>query len=159
MFNYSYPNRHGIDALSRRRFVTGAAVGTAIAGLGLWPALTRAAALPAYRNVLTGTEFDLAIGETPVNITGSSRMATTVNGSVPAPLLRWREGDTVTLRVANHLPVTSSIHWHGILLPFNMDGVPGLNFDGIQPGETFTYRFTLKQSGTYWYHSHSRFQE
>lgn len=154
-----YPFRGGHTALSRRKFVTGAAVGTAIAGLGLWPTLARATAVPNGPNVLSGTEFDLAIGETPVNITGRASMATTVNGTVPAPLLRWREGDTVTLRVTNRLPVTSSIHWHGILLPFNMDGVPGLNYDGIQPGETFTYRFPLKQSGTYWYHSHSRFQE
>ena len=152
-----YPFRAGHAALSRRRFVTGAAVGSAVAGLGLWPTLARAT--PTGQNVLSGTEFDLTIGETPVNITGRSSMATTVNGSVPAPLLRWREGETVTLRVANRLPVATSIHWHGILLPFNMDGVPGLSFSGIQPGETFTYRFALKQSGTYWYHSHSRFQE
>ncbi|MBC7731438.1 MAG: copper resistance system multicopper oxidase [Bacteriovorax sp.] len=159
MLNHSFPSHDGRAALSRRRFVTGAAVGSAFAGLGLWPTLARATAMPTGQNVLSGTEFDLAIGETPVNITGRASMATTVNGTVPAPLLRWREGDTVTLRVANHLPVASSIHWHGILLPFEMDGVPGLNYAGIQPGETFTYRFTLKQSGTYWYHSHSRFQE
>ncbi|MBI2750784.1 MAG: copper resistance system multicopper oxidase [Burkholderiales bacterium] len=159
MRNQPYPFRGGHAALSRRRFVTGAAVGSAVAGLGLWPTLARAAATPTGQNVLSGTEFDLAIGETPVNITGRASMATTVNGSVPAPLLRWREGDTVTLRVANRLPVATSIHWHGILLPFNMDGVPGLSFNGIQPDETFTYRFALKQSGTYWYHSHSRFQE
>jgi CopA family copper-resistance protein len=159
MRNLPYPFRAGHAALSRRRFVTGAAVGSAVAGLGLWPTLARATATPTGQNVLSGTEFDLTIGETPVNITGRAGMATTVNGSVPAPLLRWREGETVTLRVANSLPVATSIHWHGILLPFNMDGVPGLSFSGIQPGETFTYRFALKQSGTYWYHSHSRFQE
>ena len=159
MRNQPYPFRGGHAALSRRRFVTGAAVGGAIAGLDLWPTLARATTTPTGQNVLSGTEFDLAIGETPINITGRASMATTVNGSVPAPLLRWREGDTVTLRVANRLPVATSIHWHGILLPFNMDGVPGLSFSGIQPGETFTYRFALKQSGTYWYHSHSRFQE
>lgn len=86
-------------------------------------------------------------------------MATTVNGQIPAPTLRWREGDTVTLRVTNRLPVASSIHWHGILVPAEMDGVPGLSFNGIAPGETFVYRFPVKQTGTYWYHSHSRFQE
>ncbi len=86
-------------------------------------------------------------------------MATAINGTVPGPVLRWREGDTVTLRVTNKLPETSSIHWHGILLPFEMDGVPGLSYEGIAPGETFTYRFQVKQNGTYWYHSHSRFQE
>ena len=144
--------------LSRRRFVRGVAAGGALAGLGLHALPGYAAAAPSAP-VLSGTEFDLTIGETPVNVTGRMRPATAVNGSVPAPTLRWREGDTVTLRVTNRLPVTSSIHWHGILLPFQMDGVPGLSFDGIAPGETFVYRFPVKQSGTYWYHSHSRFQE
>ena len=73
--------------------------------------------------------------------------------------MRWREGDTVTIRVRNELAEATSIHWHGFVLPANMDGVPGLSFHGIAPGETFTYRFPLRQSGTYWYHSHSAFQE
>ncbi|MEO8682172.1 MAG: copper resistance system multicopper oxidase, partial [Vicinamibacterales bacterium] len=108
---------------------------------------------------LSGTEFDLRVGATPVNITGASRTAITVNGSLPGPTLRWKQGDTVTIRVTNTLDEEASIHWHGILLPANMDGVPGLSFHGIHPGETFTYRFTVRQSGTYWYHSHSGFQE
>lgn len=144
---------------SRRRFVTGAAAAGAAVGMNLWPALAFANAQPDKQNVLSGTKFDLTIDYTPVNITGRGSIATAVNGTVPAPVLRWREGDTVTLQVTNRLPETSSIHWHGILLPFGMDGVPGLSFDGIQPGKTFTYRFNVKQSGTYWYHSHSRFQE
>jgi CopA family copper-resistance protein len=111
------------------------------------------------QGVLTGTDFDLRIGPIPINITGSDRTAFAVNGSVPAPLLRWREGDTVTLRVANSLHEDASIHWHGILLPANMDGVPGLSFHGIRPNETYTYRFNVRQAGTYWYHSHSGFQE
>jgi CopA family copper-resistance protein len=78
---------------------------------------------------------------------------------LPAPLLRWRQGDTVTLRVRNAFRERTSIHWHGIILPADMDGVPGLSFMGIAPGESYTYRFTLNQAGTYWYHSHSRFQE
>ena len=82
-----------------------------------------------------------------------------VNGQVPAPLLRWREGDTVTLRVSNSLPVRSSIHWHGMIVPADMDGVPGLSFDGIPSGGSYVYRFKVNQSGTYWYHAHSRFQE
>ncbi|AEC20347.1 copper-resistance protein, CopA family protein [Pusillimonas sp. T7-7] len=86
-------------------------------------------------------------------------MATTVNGSLPAPTLRWREGDTVTIRVKNRLNETTSIHWHGIILPFQMDGVPGISFAGIPPGETFMYQFKVQQSGTYWYHSHSGMQE
>ncbi len=111
--------------------------------------------------VLRGTDFDLDIAPTAVNFTGVPRVATLVNGSLPAPILRWREGDTVTLRVTNRLPETSSIHWHGIVLPSAMDGVPGIadGFHGIAPGETFTYRFKVRQSGTYWYHSHSGFQE
>ena len=109
--------------------------------------------------MLAGTEFDLRIGETRVNFTGAPRIALTINGSLPGPLLRWREGDTVTLRVANTLDEDTSIHWHGILLPANMDGVPGLSFHGIRPGETYTYRFRVRQAGTYWYHSHSGFQE
>jgi CopA family copper-resistance protein len=111
------------------------------------------------RSVLTGPDFNLTIAETPVNYTGRHRTASAVNGQVPAPLLRMREGDTVTLRVTNLLPVGSSIHWHGFIVPADMDGVPGLSFPGIDPGSTYVYRFKVNQSGTYWYHSHSRFQE
>ena len=109
--------------------------------------------------VLTGTEFNLEVGQSPVNFTGNPRMAFTINGSVPAPTLRWREGDTVTIRVKNTLKEDTSIHWHGIILPYQMDGVPGISFPGIPPGETFVYQFKLEQSGTYWYHSHSGMQE
>ena len=152
---------HPLD-IGRRRFVTGLAAGGVATGLGLWrgPAWAAAGRAAGAVPVLTGTDFDLSIGTSPVNFTGRTRPAMTVNGSLPAPILRWREGDTVTLRVANRLTdAMTSIHWHGILLPANMDGVPGMSFDGIQPGETYQYRFQLKQSGTYWYHSHSLFQE
>lgn len=145
--------------LSRRRFLQGLAVGGTAALLdGI---IKPAWALQGQDEpgVLSGTEFALEIGETPVNFTGAVRLATTVNGLLPGPLLRWREGTTVTLRVTNRLRVPSSIHWHGILLPFDMDGVPGISYPGIAPGETFTYRFPVKQSGTYWYHAHSGFQE
>jgi FtsP/CotA-like multicopper oxidase with cupredoxin domain len=94
-----------------------------------------------------------------VNYTGRPVYATAVNGSVPGPTVRWREGDSITLAVSNRLKDTTSIHWHGIRAPSEMDGVPGLSFPGIAPGETFIYRFPVRQSGTYWYHSHSRFQE
>ena len=144
--------------LSRRRFVQGLAGGGALAALGNWRAALATPA-PAAAAQLRGTEFHLEIGETPVNFTGAARVGTTVNGQVPAPLLRWREGDTVTLHVTNRLREQTSIHWHGILLPTEMDGVPGLSFPGIDPGQTFTYRFQVRQSGTYWYHSHSGFQE
>ncbi|MEO5819072.1 MAG: copper resistance system multicopper oxidase [Vicinamibacteraceae bacterium] len=145
---------------SRRTFVTGLALSGAAASLGLLP--RRAAAESGRRGepaVLSGRTFDLRIGETRVDVTGRERTALTINGSMPGPLLRWREGDTVTLRVANALAEATSIHWHGILLPANMDGVPGLSFAGIAPGETFTYRFPVRQAGTYWYHSHAGFQE
>ena len=154
----------GIAMPSRRRFVQGLAAGGAVAGLGLWPRASwaqTAHAMPTLR----GTEFDLSIGETLVNYTGSTRPAVTINGTVPGPLLRWKQGTTVSLRVRNELPRGSihgpdtSIHWHGILLPANMDGVPGMSFDGIRPGESYLYRFDVKQAGTYWYHSHSGFQE
>ena len=148
-------------APTRRTFVKGIAAGGAVASLGLWRPSTLLAQGGARQPTgeLVGTSFDLRIGETPVNFTGASRIGYTVNGSIPAPVLRWREGDTVTLRVANTLREDASIHWHGILLPANMDGVPGLSFHGIRPGETYTYQFNVRQNGTYWYHSHSGFDE
>src|SRR5690554_3402486 len=146
----------------RRRFVQGLCLGTAAlaAGTARLPAHARDAGEAASPGVLSGREFQLDIGASIVDITGRPRPAITVNGRLPAPVLRWREGDTVTLRVRNRLrDVPTSIHWHGILLPANMDGVPGMSFDGILPGESYLYRFTLRQAGTYWYHSHSLFQE
>ena len=162
---FSGRGAQGPRAPSRRRFVQGIAAGGAVAGLGLWPKLGWSQPATGNPNVLSGTDFQLSIGETPVNFTGKVRPAITVNGTVPAPVLRWREGSTVNLRVANALPEGSihghmtSIHWHGILLPANMDGVPGLSFDGIHRGEAYQYRFDVRQNGTYWYHSHSAFQE
>ena len=139
---------------SRRRFVQGLA-GSALVLAGgrklAWGA--------AHEAVLSGTDFQLEVGSSQVNFTGVSRSATVVNGQLPAPQLRWRQGDTVTIRVTNRLPAPTSIHWHGMILPANMDGVPGISFPGIGPGDTYQYRFPVTQSGTYWYHSHSRFQE
>ena len=155
----------GNPVFSRRRFVQGLALGGTAAMLGgfikpAWalgaPAGDASAGQP---KVLSGTEIHLEISDTPVNYTGHPAIAHTINGQLPGPILRWREGTTVTLRVTNRLPVQSSIHWHGIILPADMDGVPGVSFPGIAPGETFVYRFPVKQSGTYWYHSHSHFQE
>lgn len=108
---------------------------------------------------LTGKTYDLVIDRAAASVDGKEGHAIAINGQVPGPLLRWREGDDIELRVTNRLDEDTSIHWHGILLPFQMDGVPGVTFPGIKPGETFTYRFTVKQSGTYWYHSHSGLQE
>ncbi len=155
----------GLPSPSRRRFIQGLAAAGAVSTLGLWPKPGWALRSAGQPEVLAGTEFDLRVGETLVNYTGRTRPAVTVNGSLPAPILRWKEGTTVALRVRNELPRGSihgpdtSVHWHGILLPANMDGVPGMSFDGIRPGESYLYRFQVRQSGTYWYHSHSGFQE
>lgn len=144
-------------ALSRRRFVLGAASACVVSAM---PSFSHAEAkAPAAPTLISDTKTQLTISSLPVNFTGRPRTAVAVNQSVPAPILRWREGDSVEIAVRNHLRQDSSIHWHGIILPSEMDGVPGLSFAGIKPGETFTYRFKLNQSGTYWYHSHSHFQE
>lgn len=144
---------------TRRSFVKGLAATGLLGGLGMWRAPVWAVTSPGQPNVLTGTDFDLYIGELPVNITGAARTAMAINGSLPGPILRWREGDTVTLRVRNRLKQDTSIHWHGIILPANMDGVPGLSFHGIAPDGMYEYKFKVHQNGTYWYHSHSGFQE
>ena len=164
--NYFPPRRRPLcaataPALSRRRFVTGLAAGGLLVGIG-WQTKGRAqipAAASGYPVTLRGHRFDLGIGYREVNFTGTPRLATVVNGGLPAPVLRWKEGTHVALRVTNNLAEDSSIHWHGIILPADMDGVPGFSFAGIRPGETFEYRFPVMQSGTYWYHSHSGFQE
>ncbi|MHB2079329.1 copper resistance system multicopper oxidase [Pseudomonas sp. UBA6753] len=144
---------------TRRSFVKGLAATGLLGGLGLWRTPVWAVTSPGQPNVLSGTDFDLYIGELPVNITGTARTAMAINGSIPGPILRWREGDTVTLRVRNRLQQDTSIHWHGIILPANMDGVPGLSFHGIAPDGMYEYKFKVQQNGTYWYHSHSGFQE
>lgn len=144
--------------LHRRRFVQGLAV----AGVGLGFGVVRPAfATEPMRSAgeLTGPDMTLDIRRAAVDFTGRARTAVTVNGGVPGPTLRWREGESVTLRVRNQLDTVSSIHWHGLVVPYDQDGVPGLSFDGIPARSEFTYRFPVKQSGTYWYHAHSRFQE
>lgn len=120
-----------------------------------------AAALAAYAFSLPASAkiYNLVIARTPVNITGTPTTAITVNGQLPAPTLHWQDGEQVVIHVTNKLKVPTSLHWHGILVPAAMDGVPGISFDGIAPGTTFTYHFTVRQSGTYWYHSHSGGQE
>ncbi|WP_308683782.1 copper resistance system multicopper oxidase [Steroidobacter agaridevorans] len=142
--------------LSRRSFLQAAGAGLFVLGANrgadVW-------AQSQTQTVLTGSHFDLQIGEAPFNFTGHKRIGTVVNGQIPGPLLRWREGDTVTLRVSNRLAARSSIHWHGMILPADMDGVPGLSFAGIPSGGEYLYRFKVNQHGTYWYHAHSRFQE
>jgi CopA family copper-resistance protein len=134
--------------VGRRRFVQGMAAAGAATTLAPTGASARAS------SVLSGTDFKLELATMPFNITGRTRTATAINGQIPGPTLRMREGDTVTLSVTNRLPFTSSIHWHGLRIPSDMDGVPGFSYAGIASGQTFAYRFALKQSGTYWYHAH-----
>jgi len=150
------------SGMGRRRFVQGLVAGGVLASLSSPVLSALANSNPLSQGtapILRGNEFDLVVDELPVNFTGKPGVATTINGSLPAPTLRWREGETVTIRVHNKLREHTSIHWHGIILPYQMDGVPGISFAGIPPGATFTYRFKVQQSGTYWYHSHSGMQE
>lgn len=147
---------------SRRTFVTGLASTTALSILsakGFANQLVENNPNYTQQNTLSGSNFNLDIGYSSVNFTGKTKQATTINGTLPAPILRWKEGDVISLNVRNNLAHDSSIHWHGMILPSNMDGVPGLSFDGIKPGDSYQYQFKANQSGTYWYHSHSGFQE
>ncbi len=151
-------------SVSRRRFVTGIAAGGVLMGLGFnLQAQARDSMKKSFSpaNILQGSRFDLSYSPLRVNFTGTDRFAVAINGSVPAPTLRWKEGDNVTLNVKNNLADDTSIHWHGIILPSEQDGVPNISdgFKGIKPGENYKYQFAVKQSGTYWYHSHSGFQE
>ena len=104
-------------------------------------------------------EYDISVDAVNIQLDGKTKRGVGFNGVSPGQTLRFKEGEDVTLRVKNNLSVDTSIHWHGLIVPPEMDGVPGISFDGIKPGETYTYRFPVVQSGTYWYHSHSEFQE
>jgi CopA family copper-resistance protein len=146
-------------AITRRRFVQGVAAGAALAACGWKDQPAFCETVPPDLAVLTGTHFNLTIDTIPANFTGRPSRATAVNGSTPGPILRWHEGDTVTISLINRLKHATSIHWHGVRVPADMDGVPGLSFAGVPPGNTFEYHFPVRQSGTYWYHSHSGFQE
>ncbi|MGQ7829456.1 copper resistance system multicopper oxidase [Altererythrobacter sp. Z27] len=148
-------------AVSRRRLIT-STVGLAAAASLPVPAWAKGASLPhAQRGFgeLSGEDIHLAIGDHHFMTGARSGHAHAVNGTVPGPLIRLKEGQNVRLHVTNNLAEDSSIHWHGLLLPFQFDGVPGVSFPGIKPGETFTYEFPIRQSGTYWWHSHSGLQE
>ena len=148
--------REHLRPMSRRGFVLGVAASGWSLAAGWALARGEDRVSPAG---LQGRHFELVIDEHWVNLTGRRRRATLVNGILPGPTLRWREGETVTVGVTNRLRVPTSIHWHGIRLPSEMDGVPGLSFAGIAPGERFEYLIPVMQRGTYWYHSHSGFQE
>ncbi|WP_024354082.1 copper resistance system multicopper oxidase [Brevundimonas naejangsanensis] len=151
-----------IIGTDRRSLLRGAAGGLGLlAAQGLVPAWARSGTtgLRADLPTLHGPDVALSVGRSPFTVGGRTGHAVTVNGTLPAPLIRLREGQNVRLSVTNHLDEDTSIHWHGLLLPFQMDGVPGISFPGIKPHETFVYEFPVRQSGTYWYHSHSGLQE
>ncbi|MDI5986195.1 copper resistance system multicopper oxidase [Halomonas sp. M4R5S39] len=148
--------------LSRRQLLMGgAALGLSTASLGLRPAWANpwGQANPYPKGVETGPEVSLAIRRESLPIDGRAARPISINGTSPGPLIRLKEGQDAVLRVTNLLEEPTSIHWHGLILPAEQDGVPGVSFAGIEPGETFTYRFPVRQSGTYWYHSHSGMQE
>ena len=143
--------------LGRRDLLRGG--GAAALGLsGLFPAWAQSGS-PGVAPALSGEDIRLKVGHSMFTVGGRQGHAITINGVLPAPLIRLREGQTVRLHVENTLDEDTSIHWHGMILPFHMDGVPGISFPGIFPGQTFTYEFPVKQFGTYWFHSHSGLQE
>ena len=151
-----------MSSFDRRQLLrTASVVGGGLALSSLLPGWAQSAT-PVYGPTLptlAGPDINLRIGHSSLNVDGKAGHAVTINGTVPGPLLRFKEGQTVRLSVTNDLDEETSIHWHGLLVPFQMDGVPGISFPGIKPGETFVYEFPVKQSGTYWYHSHSGLQE
>jgi CopA family copper-resistance protein len=152
-------------SINRRSFLAGGAA--AAASAGLYPAWAQSVSPGAGPTIPTvsGSDIALTIGDVAARIDGRVTRAIGINGTVPGPLVRLREGQRVRLRVTNAIQskrggdMQSSIHWHGLLVPFAMDGVPGISFPGIDPGQTFNYEFSIVQSGTYWYHSHSGYQE
>ncbi len=150
-----------IKRFSRRPFLKGAGMLTGLAALErIRPSWASQLGLPSpLPTQLSGDVIDLSIAELRLQVGNRTGVATAINGTVPGPLIRLREGQNVTINVTNRLKVPTSIHWHGVLVPPEMDGVPGVSFAGIHPGETFTYKFPVKQYGTYWYHSHSPGQE
>ncbi|MBW1998857.1 MAG: multicopper oxidase domain-containing protein, partial [Deltaproteobacteria bacterium] len=159
MRSVSYPFN---CSLTRRKFLQYAASTGLMAALqGLMPAYAKDLAGTKYQSTqrTPGEPIDLFLRWQDLLVGERTGRAITINGTVPGPLLRLKEGEEVIIRVHNELDEDTSLHWHGIILPFEMDGVPGVSYPGIRPGETFTYRFPIRQSGTYWYHSHTGLQE
>lgn len=150
------------EAIDRRQLLRGATLTGGGLALAAWmPAWAQSVSpgLTAPLPIVSGEDITLRIARQTMMIDGRPSKAIGINGTVPAPLIRLREGQTVRLHVVNDLDEESSIHWHGLLVPAQFDGVPGVSFPGIKPRSTFTYEFPIRQSGTYWYHSHSGLQE
>lgn len=148
--------------INRRRFVSGALGGGTAAALASWFPVWAQPVSPGIASTLptvSGNDITLRIARQTMRVDGKVSRAIGINGTVPAPLVRLTEGQQARLTVVNDLDEDSSIHWHGLILPFHMDGVPGVSFPGIKPKSTFVYEFPVVQSGTYWYHSHSGLQE
>lgn len=151
-----------ISPIDRRGLLKGVAItGGGLALPSLFPAWAEAgtAGLASSGSTISGEIIALSVGHAPFSVGGKASHAFTINGTVPGPIIRLKEGQKVRIAVTNTLDEDTSIHWHGLLLPFQMDGVPGISFPGIKPGETFSYEFEVRQAGTYWYHSHSNMQE
>jgi len=148
--------------INRRTVLRGAALaGGGLSLANMVPAWAQPVSAGIVRALptLSGTDIALKIGHRMMTVDGRPSHAIGINGTVPAPLIRLREGTTVRLSVTNDLDEDSSLHWHGLLVPFQYDGVPGVSFPGIKPKSTFVYQFPIVQAGTYWYHSHSGLQE
>ena len=151
---------NSLPPLGRRAFIGGSAA--LAAGAGLVPAWARSVShglATTAQQTLSGTDIRMTVANSQFSVGGRTGHSVTINGTLPAPLVRLKEGQDVRITVENHLDEDTSIHWHGLIVPFEMDGVPGISFPGIRPHSSFTYRFPIKQSGTYWYHSHSGLQE
>ncbi|MBP8231237.1 MAG: copper resistance system multicopper oxidase [Rhizorhabdus sp.] len=150
-----------VDIARRTLLRNASLLGAGLAVTSLFPAWARSSSLGLVRDLpsLAGADIKLRIGHTEWPVDGRKGHAVTINGTVPGPLIRLKEGQMARIAVTNDLHEDTSIHWHGLILPFQMDGVPGVSFPGIKPGETFVYEFPVVQSGTYWYHSHSGLQE
>ncbi|MFA7263037.1 MAG: copper resistance system multicopper oxidase [Caulobacter sp.] len=151
-----------MPTIARRMLLKNAGLlGAGLAMTSLFPAWARSNSPGLVRDLPTvsGGDIKLRIGHTAWPVDGRKGHAVTINGTVPGPLIRLKEGQIARIAVTNDLDEDTSIHWHGLILPFQMDGVPGVSFPGIKPGETFVYEFPVQQAGTYWYHSHSGLQE
>ncbi len=147
-------------SLDRRAFLGGGVALAAAAGLQpAWAQTISHGVAAKAQGTLSGGDIRLIVADTRFTVDGRQGHAVAINGTIPAPLIRLKEGQNVRLTVENRLKEDTSIHWHGFIVPFQMDGVPGISFPGIRAGTSFTYEFPIKQSGTYWYHSHSGLQE